>query len=161
MNAYGINGKLLQKFQGTGGTDIHALVAVCTACDPGGILEFGLDDGGEATAHQTQQTLAGIFPAGADTLVAQDALTLVTLNDTQLLLSEALVLGTFKTLRLNLLLVCVVDQTAVAVIVAAAFQAALGFVSCLLLGETVDDGIKVAAADLGSLQDISALAFFS
>ena len=151
MNAYGINGKLLQKFQRTGGTDIHALVAVCTACDPGGILEFGLDDGGEATAHQTQQTLAGIFPAGADTLVAQDALTLVTLNDTQLLFGEALVLGTFETLGFNLLLVCIVDQTAVAVIVAAAFQAALGFVSCLLLGETVDDGIEIAAADLGIL----------
>ena len=73
-------GKLLQQLQSAGGAHIHALMAIGTAGDPGGILELGLDDGGEATAHQAQQALAHVLTAGTDALVAQDALALVTLD---------------------------------------------------------------------------------
>ena len=71
---------LLQQLQGTGGAHIHTLVAVGTAGDPLRILELGLDDGGETTAHQTQQTIACVLTAGTDALIAQDALALVPLN---------------------------------------------------------------------------------
>ena len=75
-------------------------MAAYAAGDPLRILELGLDDGGETTAYQTQQTLACVLAAGTDTLVTQDALALVTLDDAQLLLCEALVLGTLETLGL-------------------------------------------------------------
>ena len=47
---------LLQDLQSTGGASLGTLQAGCALCDLGGITELGLDDGGEATANQTQQT---------------------------------------------------------------------------------------------------------
>ena len=88
-------------------------MAVGTAGNPGGIHELGLDDGGKATANQTQQALADFFTAGTDAQVAQDALALVTLDGDQTLLSEALMLVAEQTLGLDRLLVGVADQLAV------------------------------------------------
>ena len=86
-------GLQLQQLQRAGGAHVNTLVAVSTAGDPGGIHELGLDDGGEATAYQTQQTLASILTAGTDTLVTQDALALVALDAAQTLLLEGLASG--------------------------------------------------------------------
>ena len=136
--------KLLQKLQSAGGANLHTLAAGCAAGDGLGIVELGLDDSLEATVHQTQDALTGNLTADTDTLVAQDALALVTLDGNQALLLVAGVLGTSQTGRIDGLSVGVVDQSALLVVMAAALQAAGSLGTGLLLGEAVDNRVKVA-----------------
>ena len=55
-------------------------MAVCAIGDGGRITELGLDDGGEATANQTQDALAHVLLTDTDAQTAQDALALVALE---------------------------------------------------------------------------------
>ena len=75
--------RLLQNLQSAGGAQISTLVAVDTVSDLSGIHELGLDHSGEATANQTQQTLANFLAAGTDTEVTQNTLALVALDGDQ------------------------------------------------------------------------------
>ena len=122
---------LFQNFQSAGGASLRALAAGGAHSDLFTIPELGLDDGGKASANQTQQTLACNLFTGADTQVTQDALALVTLDDNQLLFTAVLALIAFEALGVDLVTVGVLNEGTGVVCVAAALQAALSFLTSL------------------------------
>ena len=108
---------LLQELQRTGGTCIHALVAVDAVGDGGRIPELGLDHGGEAAANQTQDALLGDFLTDTDAQTAQDALALVALDADHIGLGGGGTLGTCEAVGVDLIQVGVVHQTALVEVV--------------------------------------------
>lgn len=115
---------LLDNSQCTRGADLRTLAAVDTVCNGGRIVELRTDDRLESAAHQAQNGLARHFITGPHTEVAEDTLSLVTLNANQFFLHKARMLLTFQTLRVNLIEVGAADELTVGIVVAAALQTA-------------------------------------
>ena len=82
--------RLFKQFKCARGAGGNALAALAANGDSRAVAEFGLDNGGKATANQTQQTFACDLFTGTHAQVTQDALAFVPLDDDQLLLAAGL-----------------------------------------------------------------------
>ena len=71
---------MLYYLQRAGGAVVRAKMAVFTGGDDSRVVEFGLDDGVEASADETEDALLRLILAHSHAQTAQDTLALVALD---------------------------------------------------------------------------------